>query len=156
MKAILLFALFGLSLCCDTSDPACLGLRVFVQSCRNLEDEDKFGGKSDPYITLEVGHHSHSLFHQKFQTKTITDNLNPEWNEVFEFAGISDPQSKYLFIKVYDEDDVRSEKIGKYKLPLADLVQYHPTEFEVNVGEGHGILRHAYCKVEVTALNWGK
>lgn len=34
-------------------------------------------GKSDPYVKLRVGN-------QHFKTKTIKENLDPIWNEVYE------------------------------------------------------------------------
>lgn len=34
-------------------------------------------GKSDPYATLRVGNCN-------FKSKTIKENLDPKWNEVFE------------------------------------------------------------------------
>jgi len=34
-------------------------------------------GKSDPYTVLRVGN-------KQFKTKTIKENLNPRWNDVYE------------------------------------------------------------------------
>ena len=52
-------------------------LRVKLIKARNLVDRD-LRGVSDPYAILTVGATSH-------RAATIQDNLNPKWNEHFDF-----------------------------------------------------------------------
>lgn len=52
----------------------------------------------------------------------IQDNdLNPIWNEHFEFI-VEDPSTQSLTLKVYDDEGVQaSELIGIARVPLSDL-----------------------------------
>lgn len=57
-------------------------VRVHVLEARDLVAKDTYmmglvKGKSDPYAKLRVGD-------RLFKTKTIKQNLNPVWNEVYE------------------------------------------------------------------------
>ena len=46
---------------------------VVLRRANGLHNTD-VGGKSDPYAILHVGHHQH-------RSKTISNDLNPVWNE---------------------------------------------------------------------------
>lgn len=57
-------------------------VRVHLLEAKNLVAKDTYmlgmiKGKSDPYATLRVGNNH-------FKSKTIKEELNPKWNEVFE------------------------------------------------------------------------
>lgn len=57
-------------------------VRVHLLEGRNLVAKDTYmmglvKGKSDPYATLRVGN-------RHFKSKTIKENLDPKWNEVYE------------------------------------------------------------------------
>lgn len=57
-------------------------VRVHLLEGRNLVAKDTYmmglvKGKSDPYATLRVGN-------RHFKSKTIKENLEPKWNEVYE------------------------------------------------------------------------
>lgn len=62
-------------------------LRVVVDKARNLPDAD-WGfmgmGKSDPYVKIGVGAQG-QLPPQFERTRTINDDLNPTWDEIFDF-----------------------------------------------------------------------
>lgn len=47
-------------------------LRVHVFEARNLEKKD-VGGKSDPYVILNIGA-------QSYKTEVISRTLNPQWD----------------------------------------------------------------------------
>ena len=51
-------------------------LKIVVKSARDLPNKDGFGqGVSDPLATVKLPDG------QKWQTKVVKDNLNPDWNE---------------------------------------------------------------------------
>lgn len=81
-------------------EPAGL-LRVQVYEAKELVNVDVVG-KSDPYATLRVGDEEH-------KTQVMKDNLNPVWNEVFEFV-VHDKETGLLKINVVDQ-----ERFGKHE-----------------------------------------
>ena len=55
-------------------------------------------GKSDPYVKL-------SIIGQKHKSKTVMRNLNPEWDERFEFRGtLSELLAAPLTLECFDYD----------------------------------------------------
>ncbi|KAG0553942.1 hypothetical protein KC19_12G051100 [Ceratodon purpureus] len=96
-------------------------LRVTVVRATNLKNMEKIG-KSDPYVRLYV----RVLFKKK--TKVIDNNLNPEWNEVFEFD-VEDTETQSLVLQVKDEDIGTDKELGITTVSLHDLKP--DTEIEV-------------------------
>ncbi|XP_073106873.1 synaptotagmin-5-like isoform X2 [Elaeis guineensis] len=93
-------------------------LEVKLVQARNLTDKDVIG-KSDPFALLYV----RPLPDRMKKSKTINNNLNPIWNEHFEFI-VEDAATQHLVVKVYDEDGVQaSQLIGCAQVMLKDL---HP------------------------------
>lgn len=73
-------------------------LNVKVIGASNLKKMDILG-KSDPYVKLK-------LTGDKLQSRKTTvkmNNLNPEWNEAFNFV-VKDPGSQVLELYAYDWD----------------------------------------------------
>lgn len=60
------------------------------------------GGASDPYVILEIDH-------QKFITTKKLENLNPVWNESFEFSLFQLPDS-FEFL-IYDWNETLTDKL---------------------------------------------
>ena len=58
-----------------------------------------------------------------FKTKTIKDDLNPKWNEGW-ILKISESHKHKLLFEVYDEDRVKDDFLGCFKIKLSDV----PTE----------------------------
>ncbi|KQJ98783.1 C2 and GRAM domain-containing protein At1g03370 [Brachypodium distachyon] len=88
-------------------------LNVRVIGARNLRAMD-FNGFSDPYVKLQVGK-------QRFKTKVVKMNLNPEWDQEFSFV-VSDVREVLKFC-VYDEDMIGIDDfLGQVKVPLEDLL----------------------------------
>ncbi|CAH9067945.1 unnamed protein product [Cuscuta epithymum] len=91
-------------------------LHVKVVRAMNLKKKDLLGA-SDPYVKLKLA--EDKLPSKK--TRVKQKNLNPEWNEEFNFV-IKDPQSQSLDIAVYDWEQVgKHEKMGINIVPLKDL-----------------------------------
>lgn len=91
-------------------------LHVKVVRAMNLKKKDLMGA-SDPYVKLKL---SEEKLPSK-KTRVKQRNLNPEWNEDFNFV-IKDPQSQTLDIAVYDWEQVgKHEKMGINIVSLKDL-----------------------------------
>jgi len=85
--------------------------RIKVIKGRNLTAKDKTGF-SDPYLTILVGS-------KKRKTKIIYQNLNPEWNELFDFNDIDDKSKIECILK--DWDRVGKDFMGEFTLTGADI-----------------------------------
>ena len=94
-------------------------LRIKVLEAKDLKAKDVGllkKGKSDPYTTVAIGA-------QKFRTKVVDNNLNPEWNETFE-AFVDNHEGQELEIIVYDEDrSSKDSKIGSLETDIASVVE---------------------------------
>ncbi|KAJ1400371.1 VASt domain [Sesbania bispinosa] len=85
-------------------------LVVRVIEAKNLVATDP-NGLSDLYVRLQLGK-------QKFRTKVIKKNLEPKWDEQFNFW-VDDLKEK-LVISVMDEDKFfNHELVGRLKVPIS-------------------------------------
>ncbi|GMP64281.1 hypothetical protein CsSME_00025632 [Camellia sinensis var. sinensis] len=96
-------------------------LHVKVLSAMKLKKKDLLGA-SDPYVKLK-------LTEDKLPSKKTTvkpRNLNPEWNEEFNFV-VKDPETQALELQVYDWEQVgKHEKMGMNVVPLKELTPDEP------------------------------
>ncbi|XP_057824972.2 synaptotagmin-2 isoform X2 [Cryptomeria japonica] len=103
-------------------------LNVKVIGASNLKKMDILG-KSDPYVKLK-------LTGDKLQSKKTSvkmNNLNPEWNEAFNFV-VKDPGSQVLELYAYDWDKVGAhDKIGMQIVPLKYLTAYESKRFKLDL-----------------------
>lgn len=119
-------------------------LEVKLVQAKELTNKDIIG-KSDPYAVLYI----RPLRDRMKTSKTIVsaiafrwfsvwilflhgvkmalyfifqnNQLNPVWNEHFEFV-VEDPSTQHLVVKIYDDEGVQaSELIGCVQVPLKDL-----------------------------------
>lgn len=83
-------------------------IKVTIVSATDLVNADAllggrvdamFGGKSDPYVIVKLGE-------EKFKTKTMKNNLNPEFNEEFTFQW---NQKDDLLLDVMDKDMISKD-----------------------------------------------
>ncbi|XP_057959607.1 synaptotagmin-5-like [Malania oleifera] len=91
-------------------------LEVKLVQAKELTNKDIIG-KSDPYAVLFI-----RPLHARTKTsKTINNDLNPIWNEHFEFI-VEDASTQHLTIRVFDDEGVQaSELIGCAQVPLKNL-----------------------------------
>lgn len=85
-------------------------LTVKVVNGRGLQNKDTFS-KSDPYCMVELGGKS-------FSTKHMSDNLDPDWNEQFEFD-VSQGQD-VLALSVWDKNKISKDVFMGYSFVSFD------------------------------------
>ncbi|XP_027180330.1 synaptotagmin-5-like [Coffea eugenioides] len=91
-------------------------LDVKLVEAKELTNKD-FIGKSDPYAELFI----RPLRNRTKTSKTINNQINPIWNEHFEFI-VEDASTQNLTIRIYDDEGIQaSEFIGCARILLKDL-----------------------------------
>ncbi|XP_027356405.1 synaptotagmin-4-like [Abrus precatorius] len=91
-------------------------LDVKLVQAKNLANKDVIG-KSDPFAVLFV----RPLRDRTKTSKTINNQLNPVWNEHFEFT-IEDASTQHLTIRIFDDEGIQAaELIGCAQVALKDL-----------------------------------
>ncbi|KAL8128821.1 hypothetical protein V2J09_017976 [Rumex salicifolius] len=91
-------------------------LEVKLVQAKDLTNKDLIG-KSDPYAVLYM----RPLRDRIKTSKVINNDLNPIWNEHFDFV-VEDKSTQHLTVKVYDDEGIQaSELIGCAQLHLIDL-----------------------------------
>ncbi|GMN47291.1 hypothetical protein TIFTF001_016470 [Ficus carica] len=91
-------------------------LEVKLVQAKELTNKDLVG-KSDPYAVLYV----RPLRDRMKTSKTINNDLNPIWNEHFEFV-VEDASTQHLVVKIYDSEGLQSsELIGCAHVRLNEL-----------------------------------
>ncbi|KAH7574106.1 hypothetical protein JRO89_XS03G0252700 [Xanthoceras sorbifolium] len=92
-------------------------LDVKLVQARELTNKDIIG-KSDPFAVLFI----RPLRDKMKTSKTIDNDLNPIWNEHFEFI-VEDPSTQHLTVRVFDDEGgvKASELIGVAQAPLKGL-----------------------------------
>ncbi|KAB1204648.1 Synaptotagmin-4 [Morella rubra] len=91
-------------------------LEVKLVQAKDLTNKD-IVGKSDPYSVVFV----RPLRDRMKTSRTINNQLNPVWNEHFEFI-VEDASTQHLTVRVFDDEGIQaSEFIGCAQVPLKDL-----------------------------------
>ncbi|WOL19076.1 synaptotagmin-5-like [Canna indica] len=91
-------------------------LEVKLVQAKDLTNKDIIG-KSDPYSELYI----RPLRDRIKTSKVINNDLNPIWNEHFEFI-VEDASTQHLTVKIYDDEGLQpSEFIGCAQVSLKDL-----------------------------------
>ncbi|KAG9469308.1 hypothetical protein GDO78_020878 [Eleutherodactylus coqui] len=95
-------------------------LRVYLQEAQNLIPKDTYlkgiiKGKSDPYAVLRVGN-------QSSKSQTIKENLNPHWNEMYEFV-VHEVPGQDLEVNIYDEDPDKDDFLGSLVIGLEGVMK---------------------------------
>merc|ERR1712130_385968 len=88
-------------------------LHVTVERARDLEKRGMFG-KADPYLRISFGD-------QIVKSKTINNDLNPDWNFKTSF-NIEEENKNDLLIEIFDKDTAsKDDLMGKTSISPADL-----------------------------------
>ncbi|CAI0389047.1 unnamed protein product [Linum tenue] len=90
-------------------------LSVTVISAEDLPVVDLMG-KADPFVVLTM-----KKSDTKNKTRVVNENLNPEWNQTFDFV-VEDALHDMLIAEVYDHDTFRKEYIGRCILTLTRVI----------------------------------
>lgn len=91
-------------------------LEVKLVQAKELTNKDLIG-KSDPFAILYV----RPTRDRTKTSKTIDNQLNPIWNEHFEFI-VEDKSTQHLVVKIYDDEGLQAaEFIGCAQFQLKDL-----------------------------------
>ncbi|EPS66916.1 hypothetical protein M569_07856 [Genlisea aurea] len=91
-------------------------LEVKLIEAKELTNKDLIG-KSDPFAKIFI----RPLPDRTRISRTIDNQLNPVWNEHYEFE-VEDASSQHLTVKIYDEEGVQgAELIGCAHFPLRQL-----------------------------------
>ncbi|KAM5180378.1 extended synaptotagmin-1 [Mantella aurantiaca] len=93
-------------------------VRIHLLEARSLPSKDfqmggLLAGKSDPYAILRVGT-------QVFTSRTINENLNPVWNEMYE-AIVHEVPGQELEVELFDKDPDKDDFLGRIKLDLGEV-----------------------------------
>ncbi|XP_054792574.1 synaptotagmin-4-like isoform X1 [Prosopis cineraria] len=91
-------------------------LEVRLVQAKGLTNKELIG-KSDPFALLFV----RPLRDRTKQSKTINNDLNPVWNEHFEFI-VEDPNSQSFTVRVFDDDGIQNaEFLGAAQVQIREL-----------------------------------
>jgi len=121
-------------------------LKIKVISAHHLKNVDHLGSLTDPYCLIFCEGRSAG-------TRVIKNNLNPVWNEQFEFE-IHEPNIAVVNIMVWDQSKIRHDIwVGGTSLSLNVLRPDQTQVFELpllrNLHEGGGTIT-----VELTAIGF--
>ncbi|KAK2644895.1 hypothetical protein Ddye_020090 [Dipteronia dyeriana] len=91
-------------------------LEVKLVQAKDLSNKDIIG-KSDPYAELFV----RPIRDRIKKSKVISNDLNPIWNEHFEFV-VEDASTQHLVVRIYDDEGLQaSQLIGCAQVRLNEL-----------------------------------
>ncbi|KAF9662112.1 hypothetical protein SADUNF_Sadunf18G0019400 [Salix dunnii] len=90
-------------------------LAVTVIAAEDLPATDLIG-KADPYVVLVM-----KKSEKKAKTRVLTKNLNPVWNQTFEFV-VEDALHDMLIAEVWDHDTFGKDKIGRCIMTLTRVL----------------------------------
>mmetsp|Transcript_12001 Transcript_12001/g.33825 ORF Transcript_12001/g.33825 Transcript_12001/m.33825 type:complete len:1402 (+) Transcript_12001:47-4252(+) len=90
-------------------------LFVYIRKAKGLRNSDLFG-KSDPFVIITVGD---GVTSEEKRTRVIDDDLNPEWEERFEFILMK--QDVEIDFMIMDEDVGEDELLGEVHQTVGDL-----------------------------------
>lgn len=112
-------------------------IKIKVKGAKNLKNVDTgfAGDVSDPLVRIKNGS-------QDFKTKTINNNLNPVWNEEFEFEVdfTKETQDKWIQVSLVDSGFTTETSLGEAKvfIPYLSFEPRKETPYVVELEKGEG------------------
>ena len=114
-------------------------LTVNLQRAYNLPVKDIFMGSSDPFVVMFLLPSREEIL----QSKIVEKDLNPVFDQVFEFRAILSQElySQVLVMQVYDHDKFASnDLIGSVLIPMKEAELYGMT-MKRKIGEGKHVMK---------------
>lgn len=114
-------------------------LTVHLQRAYNLPVKDIFMGSSDPFVVMFLLPSREEIL----QSKIVEKDLNPVFDQVFEFRTILSQElySQVLVMQVYDHDKFASnDLIGSVLIPMKEAELYGMT-MKRKIGEGKNLMK---------------
>lgn len=108
-------------------------LTVWVKRANRLPNRDGLWDSSDPYAVLRLVDADGKLVKPLVRTRVMENNLNPKWNEQFDFEGLDSPSSYTLKVNVVDRDACEGQMPDDIEAWLAG--DQAMGEATVNLGE---------------------
>ena len=109
-------------------------LLVRLIRAEQVKASDFLTNTSDPYIKIKLSDEDKAHFQR---TSVVPKDLNPVWNEEFEFL-VFDKDHTYIEMKLYDHDYFsKDDKIGYTKISLSEALE---TQKAVDNGEKPAIV----------------
>uniref|UniRef100_A0A8C3BWL9 Extended synaptotagmin 1 n=1 Tax=Cairina moschata TaxID=8855 RepID=A0A8C3BWL9_CAIMO len=114
-------------------------VRVHLLGARELRSKDRFmgglvEGKSDPYAVLRVGT-------QLVTSRVVPNELNPTWDEVYEFI-VHEVPGQEMEVELFDKDPDQDDLLGRMKLDFGEVLKARVLDevrrLWVGFGEGGG------------------
>lgn len=108
----------------ESSAPCSVGtegvIRIHLLEAENLIAKDNFmrgmvKGKSDPYVKVRAGA-------QSFRSRTIKENLNPKWHELYEVI-VNQIPGQELEFELFDKDIDKDDFLGRLKITYKDIMK---------------------------------
>jgi len=129
-------------------------IKVRILKCTHLVGSSMLPGwSSDPYVVVKLCDEKEVL-HKK-QTKAVSNDTNPKFDEKFKFKDVEKPADKKLKFEIWDSDIGRDDKIGHGHFSLGELVQSSEyQQFEVVVDGGWFVDAKIHFEV-CTDGSWG-
>lgn len=95
-------------------------VRVHLLGARELRSKDRFmgglvEGKSDPYAVLRVGT-------QLVTSRVVPNELNPTWDEVYEFI-VHEVPGQEMEVELFDKDPDQDDLLGRMKLDFGEVLK---------------------------------
>jgi len=129
-------------------------IKVKIKKCTHLEGSSMLPGwSSDPYVIVKLCEKKEEL--EKFQTKTVGNDTNPEFDESHKFKGLKHPGKLKLKFEIWDSDIGRDDKIGHGHFSLGDVeATTDKQNFTTVVDGGYFVDAKIHFSIE-TDGSWG-
>ena len=108
-------------------------LTILLKNITDLSKGGDVAGDSDPYVVFELEKDNFLIDKSYGERKSSVkmNDLNPVYDEIFEFDAIPSLDKLELKVKVMDKDTTSDDKIGKCKIELDKLDLFSGDPYDV-------------------------